>query len=135
MQQSTCKTASSSCHSEKALLEGLQPHSLSVSFMPLKLTREMGFESMDAGPPRDRSPLLSLTDAASPRVAASPQCTKIANGHSLAIFHHRLGYRKRFHSLREAKPGGFQTRVFPTFLGKGPDCVADPFGTVPRRCS
>ena len=37
--------------------------------------------------------------------------------------------------LREAKPGGFQTRVFPTFFGKGPDCVADPFGTVPRRCS
>ena len=36
--------------------------------------------------------------------------------------------------LREAKPGGFQTRVFPTFFGKGPDCVADPFGTVPRRC-
>ena len=39
------------------------------------------------------------------------------------------------HTLREAKPGGFQTRVFPTFFGKGPDCVADPFGTVPRRCS
>ena len=37
--------------------------------------------------------------------------------------------------LGEAKPGGFQTRVFPTFFGKGPDCVADPFGTVPRRCS
>ena len=37
--------------------------------------------------------------------------------------------------LREAKPGGFQTRGFPTFFGKGPDCVADPFGTVPRRCS
>ena len=36
--------------------------------------------------------------------------------------------------LREAKPGCFQTRVFPTFFGKGPDCVADPFGTVPRRC-
>ena len=37
--------------------------------------------------------------------------------------------------LREAKPGGFQTGGFPTFFGKGPDCVADPFGTVPRRCS
>ena len=37
--------------------------------------------------------------------------------------------------LRKAKPGGFQTRVFPTFFGKGPDCVADPFGTVPRGCS
>ena len=37
--------------------------------------------------------------------------------------------------LREAKPGGFQTWVFPTFFGKGPDCVADPFGTVPRGCS
>ena len=36
--------------------------------------------------------------------------------------------------LGEAKPGCFQTRVFPTFFGKGPDCVADPFGTVPRRC-
>ena len=35
----------------------------------------------------------------------------------------------------EAKPGGFQTGGFPTFFGKGPDCVADPFGTVPRRCS
>ena len=21
-----------------------------------------------------------------------------------------------------------------TFFGKGPDCVADPFGTFPRRC-
>ena len=29
--------------------------------------------------------------------------------------------------------GGFQNGGFPTFLGKGPDCVADPFGTVPRR--
>ena len=28
--------------------------------------------------------------------------------------------------LREAKPGGFQTRGFPTFFGKGPDCGADP---------
>ena len=37
--------------------------------------------------------------------------------------------------LREAKLGGFQTRVFPIFFGEGPDCVADPFGTVPRRCS
>ena len=37
--------------------------------------------------------------------------------------------------LREAKPGGFQTRGFPTFFGNGPDCVADPFGTVPQRCS
>ena len=37
--------------------------------------------------------------------------------------------------LGEAKPGGLQTRGFPTFFGKGPDCVADPFGTVPRRCS
>ena len=33
------------------------------------------------------------------------------------------------------EPGGFQTGVFPIFFGKGPDCVADPFGTVPRRCS
>ena len=30
--------------------------------------------------------------------------------------------------LRESKLG------FPTFSGKGPDCVADPFGTVPRCC-
>ena len=29
-----------------------------------------------------------------------------------------------------SKPGGF-----PLFFGKGPDCVADTFGTVPRRCS
>ena len=35
---------------------------------------------------------------------------------------------------RGAKPGGFQTGGFPTFFGKGPDRVADPFGTVPRRC-
>ena len=40
----------------------------------------------------------------------------------------------REHKLREAKLGGFQTGGFPTFLGKGPDCVADPFGTVPRGC-
>ena len=39
-----------------------------------------------------------------------------------------------FYVLREAKPGGFQTGGFPTLIGKGPDCVADPFGTVPRRC-
>ena len=37
--------------------------------------------------------------------------------------------------LGEAKPGGFKTGGFPTSFGKGPDCVADPFGTVPRRCS
>ena len=43
--------------------------------------------------------------------------------------------RTNMHNLRGAKPGGFQTRVFPTFFGKGPDCVADLFGTVPRRCS
>ena len=36
--------------------------------------------------------------------------------------------------LREVKLGGFQTEGFPTFLGKGADCVADPFGNVPRRC-
>ena len=35
--------------------------------------------------------------------------------------------------VEEAKPGCFQTGVFPTFFRKGPDCVADPFGTVPRR--
>ena len=40
-----------------------------------------------------------------------------------------------FWNLREAKPGGFQTAAFPTFFGKGPDCVAEPFGTLPRRCS
>ena len=28
-----------------------------------------------------------------------------------------------------SKPGRF-----PLFFGKGPDCVADPFGTIPRRC-
>ena len=38
------------------------------------------------------------------------------------------------HMLGEAKPRGFQMGGFPTFFGKGPDCVADPFGTVPRRC-
>ena len=35
---------------------------------------------------------------------------------------------KTTQTLRGAKPGGFQTRVFPTFFGKGPDCVADPSG-------
>ena len=34
---------------------------------------------------------------------------------------------------REGEPGGFQTGGFPTFLGKAPDCVADPSETVPRR--
>ena len=34
------------------------------------------------------------------------------------------------HVLREAKPGRFQTKGFPTFSGKCPDCVADPFRTV-----
>ena len=43
--------------------------------------------------------------------------------------------QKRTGLLREARPGGFQTGGFPTFFGKGSDCVADPFGTVPRRCS
>ena len=41
-----------------------------------------------------------------------------------------------------SKPRGFQTGgfpnrgpgEFPAFFGKCPDCVADPFGTVPRRC-
>ena len=42
---------------------------------------------------------------------------------------------KHLRFLREAKPGGFQTGGFPTFSGKGPDCVADPFGTVRHRCS
>ena len=33
--------------------------------------------------------------------------------------------------LREAKPGG----GLQLFVGEGPDCAADPFGTVPhRRC-
>ena len=40
----------------------------------------------------------------------------------------------RIHKLREAKPGGFKPGCFPLFFGNGPDCVADPFGTVPRRC-
>ena len=38
-------------------------------------------------------------------------------------------------TANERSPGGFQTGGFPTCFGKGPDCVADPFGTVPRRCS
>ena len=36
-------------------------------------------------------------------------------------------------SWEKLNRGGFQTRGFPTFFGKGPDSVADPFGTVPRR--
>ena len=36
--------------------------------------------------------------------------------------------------LGEAKLGGFQKGGFPTFFGKGPDCVVDPFETVPCRC-
>ena len=35
--------------------------------------------------------------------------------------------------LGDAKPGGFQTGGFPAVIGEGPDCVADPFGIVPRR--
>ena len=35
---------------------------------------------------------------------------------------------------RRAKPGSFTTRGLSLCFGKGPDCVADPFGTVPRRC-
>ena len=31
--------------------------------------------------------------------------------------------------------GVSQTGGCPAFFGEGPDCVADPFGTVPRRCS
>ena len=38
-------------------------------------------------------------------------------------------------NLGEAKTGAVsQTSGFPTLFGKGPDCVADPFGTVPCRC-
>ena len=46
-----------------------------------------------------------------------------------------FGLNFRSSLLGEAKPGGFETGGFPTFFGKGPDGVADPFGTVPRRCS
>ena len=45
-----------------------------------------------------------------------------------------LHVHSRVHFLREGKPGDFQTGGFPTFFGKGPDCVADPSRTVPRRC-
>ena len=34
----------------------------------------------------------------------------------------------------EANRGGFPNRGVFHFFGKGPDCVADPFGTAPRRC-
>ena len=37
-------------------------------------------------------------------------------------------------NLREGKPGDFPNRGFPTFFGKGPDCVADHFGNVLCRC-
>ena len=37
--------------------------------------------------------------------------------------------RRRYTGWRFPKPGGF-----PTFFGKGPDYVADPFGNVPCRC-
>ena len=59
------------------------------------------------------------------------------NGRCIAILFKSIGvgWILLNKTLREAKPGGFQTRVFPTFFGKGPDCVAEPFGTVPRRCS
>ena len=36
---------------------------------------------------------------------------------------------------REAKPRAFPNPGVSHFCGKGPDGVADPFGTVPRRCS
>ena len=44
---------------------------------------------------------------------SKPECTKPSHSKSLA------------HVLGEGKPGGFQTGGFPTFFGKGPDCVAD----------
>ena len=51
----------------------------------------------------------------------------------VAFFVFRLkSFRRTF--LREAKPAGFQIGGVPLFFGKGPDCVADRFGTVPRRC-
>ena len=71
-------------------------------------------------------------------VRSTPTCHRTLSkmnptpGGTLQKWHPFCGLLK---GLREAKPGGVQTRVFPTFFGKGPDCVADPFGTVPRRCS
>ena len=35
--------------------------------------------------------------------------------------------------LREGKPGDSKPEVSHIFFGKGPDCVANPFRTVPRR--
>ena len=49
---------------------------------------------------------------------------------SLAI----LDPRAIAHLLREGQLGGFQTGGLPIFSGKGPNCVADPFGDVPCRC-
>ena len=42
----------------------------------------------------------------------------------------------RPNTLREGKPGWIPNQGFHTLLGKGPDCVADPFpfGNVPCRC-
>ena len=59
-----------------------------------------------------------------------------ANHNRIAHFeHHLLGPVPSISSkLGEAKLGRFQTGVFPTFFRKGPDCVADPVGTVLRRC-
>ena len=45
------------------------------------------------------------------------------------LFCQPLSSRFALHGSRALETGGF-----PTFLGKGPDCVADPFGTVPCRC-
>ena len=36
--------------------------------------------------------------------------------------------------LGEVHRGGVQTEGFPIFPGKGPDCVADFFGTLPHMC-
>ena len=79
----------------------------------------------------------SITAAKKNRCDASPVFSiamMIENAWSTFVGFLYTTYR---HSpkVREPKPGGFQTGGFPTFFGKGPDWVADPFGTVPRRCS
>ena len=44
-------------------------------------------------------------------------------------------WNEQRHFIWEKLDRGVSKPGFPTFFGKGPDCVADPFGTVPRRCS
>ena len=66
---------------------------------------------------------------------ASSAMSRQAPATGRGVRNHEALVARHFPSLGEGKQGNFQTGGFPTSFGKGPDCVADPFGTVPRGCS